>query len=137
MVTSIPHHMHSAYRSNHVHIYTEIKEPKEAIEAPPGWRWEGDWDTSLLPIVTYEPGEGLDEWTEDVFENQVRLLPLLSWPEKDKSYWTDIRGNKLKDLKGKELTRDDIKAPDGWLWKNDWEIDKNRDVNEKGEGVCV
>ena len=32
------------------HGKIEIKEPKEAIEAPPGWRWEGDWDTSLLPM---------------------------------------------------------------------------------------
>ena len=39
--------------------------------------------------LAYEPDEGLDEWTEDVFESQVRL-PLSSWPGEDKSYWSDI-----------------------------------------------
>jgi len=37
----------------------------------------------------------------------------------------------------KELTRDDIKAPEGWLWKTDWAIDKNRAVDEEGMCVCV
>ena len=37
----------------------------------------------------------------------------------------------------KEMTRDDIKAPEGWLWKTDWAIDKNRAVDEDGACVCV
>ena len=37
----------------------------------------------------------------------------------------------------KELTRDDIKAPEGWLWKTDWAIDKNRAVDEEGVCACV
>ena len=37
----------------------------------------------------------------------------------------------------KALTRDDIKAPDGWIWNTDWKIDKNRAVNGEGECVCV
>lgn len=37
----------------------------------------------------------------------------------------------------KELTRDDIKAPDGWIWKTDWTVDSNRAVDEEGECVHV
>lgn len=31
------------------------------------------------------------------------------------------------------LTRDEIKCPDGWLWKGDWCPDRNRAVDEDGE----
>jgi len=56
------------------------------------------------------------------------------------------RGDKLveyhgKTKKTKELTKDDIKPPDGWIWKDtEWKIDRNRAVDEKGEYIscmCV
>ena len=50
------------------------------------------------------------------------------------------RGDKLVEYDGKsekELTRDDIKAPDGWIWKTDWTVDSNRAVDEEGECVHV
>ena len=50
------------------------------------------------------------------------------------------RGDQLVAYHGhtkKALTRDDIKAPDGWIWNTDWKIDKNRAVNGEGECVCV
>ena len=37
------------------------------------------------------------------------------------------------DKKERALTRDDIKCPDGWLWKADWCEDRNRAVDEDGE----
>ena len=45
------------------------------------------------------------------------------------------RGDKLVDYDGKQekpLSRDDIKAQDGWLWKGDWKKDNNRAVDEDG-----
>ena len=39
--------------------------------------------------IAFEPDEGLDEWTEDVFENQLRF-PLSHWPSETDSYWTDV-----------------------------------------------
>lgn len=36
------------------------------------------------------------------------------------------------DKKERALTRDDIKCPDGWLWKGDWSQDRNRAVDENG-----
>lgn len=33
----------------------------------------------------------------------------------------------------KELKRDDIKCPEGWLWSSTWSLDRNRAVDEEGE----
>ena len=67
-----------------------MKQPKEAFEpAPPGWRWEGDWMKSPELSIAFEPDEGLDEWTEDIFEYQLRY-PLGHWPESSDSYWADV-----------------------------------------------
>ncbi len=38
------------------------------------------------------------------------------------------------DKKEKVLTRDDITAPEGWLWKEDWNVDNNRAVDDDGKG---
>ena len=52
------------------------------------------------------------------------------------------RGDKLVEYHGKtknakELAKDDIKPPDGWIWKDtEWTIDSNRAVDEKGEYVA-
>ena len=34
----------------------------------------------------------------------------------------------------KEIHRDQIKPPEGWIFKEDWTVDMNRAVDE--EGVC-
>ncbi len=68
----------------------KIKQPKEAFESvPPGWRWEGAWFISPELSTAFEPDEGLDEWAEDVFENQLRA-PLCNWPPEEQSWWTDV-----------------------------------------------
>ena len=38
----------------------------------------------------------------------------------------------------KQLTRDDIKLPEGWLWKEGqrWTVDMNRAVDEQGMHNC-
>ncbi len=69
----------------------KIKQPREAFEpVPPGWRWEGNWFIRPDELsMAFEPDEGLDEWAEDVFENQLRD-PLCNWPPEEKSRWTDV-----------------------------------------------
>ena len=37
------------------------------------------------------------------------------------------------DKKEKVLTRDDIDVPEGWLWKGDWGVDRNRAVDDEGK----
>ncbi|XP_064383023.1 myoferlin-like isoform X2 [Halichondria panicea] len=120
----------------------KIKQPKEQFETPPpGWAWDGDWTVSPELSIAFEPDEGLDEWMEDIFENQLRL-PLSHWPVESESYWTDVRGDKLVEYEGKnekQLTRDDIKLPEGWLWKEEqpWAVDINRGVDEHGWEYAV
>lgn len=68
----------------------KIKQPREAFDPPPsGWRWDGNWEIKPELSIAFEPDEGLDEWTEDVFENQTRY-PLSNWPDESTSFWTDI-----------------------------------------------
>ena len=67
----------------------KIKQPQDAFVEPPGWKWEGAWEKSPELSIAFEPDEGLDEWTEDVYENQSRY-PLAHWPDQTLSFWTDI-----------------------------------------------
>ena len=44
----------------------------------------------------------------------------------------------MKEYDGKqevEVGRDDIKCPDGWLWKGDWQVDMGRAVDDQGQLV--
>ena len=52
------------------------------------------------------------------------------------------RGDKLVEYEGKtekQLTKDEIKLPDGWLWKAGlaWTVDMNRGVDEEGKYMIV
>ena len=87
--------------------------------------------------IAFEADEGLNEWQEDIYENQIRA-PFSSWPnDPTRSFWSDVRGDKhvaYENDKEKELTRDDMKPPEGWKWLGDWAVDKNRACDE--EGIC-
>ena len=68
----------------------KIRQPREDFDPPPsGWRWDGDWEVKPELSIAFEPDEGLDEWTEDIYENQTRY-PLSNWPDESTSFWTDI-----------------------------------------------
>lgn len=70
----------------------KIKQPKEAFDpAPPGWQWDSTWEKSPELSIAFEPDEGLDEWTEEIFEYQDRY-PFGHWPEQTQSYWADVVG---------------------------------------------
>lgn len=73
-----------------VEVGGKTEKKKEDLESPPsGWRWEGDWKVVPENSSTFKPEEGLNEWTEEIFENQNRSL-LSDWPDESKSYWTDL-----------------------------------------------
>eukprot|EP00731_Ephydatia_muelleri_P020360 Em0013g87a len=113
----------------------KVKQPKEAFAVPDGWKWDGDWFINPELSIAFEADEGLNEWQEDIYENQIRA-PFSSWPnDPTKSYWSDVRGDKLiaqeNEKEAKELTRDDIQPPEGWRWAGDWQVDKNRACNEE------
>lgn len=72
----------------------KVKQPKEVFEPlPPGWSWDGVWEIKPDESIMFEPDEGRDEWTEEVYENQTRH-PLSNWPDDSEvesvSFWTDV-----------------------------------------------
>eukprot|EP00731_Ephydatia_muelleri_P020357 Em0013g84a len=116
----------------------KVKQPKEAFVVPDGWKWDGDWFINPELSIAFEADEGLNEWQEDIYENQIRA-PFSSWTnDPTKSYWSDVRGDKLiaqeNEKEAKELTRDDIQPPEGWRWAGDWQVDKNRACEREGFG---
>ncbi|KAL5471556.1 hypothetical protein EMCRGX_G029681 [Ephydatia muelleri] len=114
----------------------KAKQPKEAFVVPDGWKWDGDWFINPELSIAFEADEGLNEWQEDIYENQIRA-PFSSWTnDPTKSYWSDVRGDKLiaqeNEKEAKELTRDDIQPPEGWRWVGNWQVDKNRACDKEG-----
>ncbi|KAL5471557.1 hypothetical protein EMCRGX_G029682 [Ephydatia muelleri] len=102
------------------------------------WKWDGDWFINPELSIAFEADEGLNEWQEDIYENQIRA-PFSSWTnDPTKSYWSDVRGDKLiaqeNEKEAKELTRDDIQPPEGWRWVGNWQVDKNRACDKEGFG---
>lgn len=58
----------------------KIVQPKEAFDPPPaGWIWDSEWEVKPELSIAYEPDEGLNEWTEDIYEHQTRR-PFSNWP---------------------------------------------------------
>jgi hypothetical protein len=72
----------------------KIEQPKVAFEPPPdGWVWDGDWKIKPELSVAFEPDEGLNEWTEDVYEHQMRR-PFSGWPaDSSHSSWFTVVSN--------------------------------------------
>lgn len=69
----------------------KIPQPQEAFEPPPaGWSWSGNWEVRPELSIAYEPDDGLNEWTEDIYEHQYRR-PFSSWPaDESASSWYDV-----------------------------------------------
>ena len=69
----------------------KINQATERFEPPPpGWAWSGKWTVSPELSISYEPDDGLNEWTEDVFEHQTRR-PFSNWPiDMSNSSWFDV-----------------------------------------------
>ena len=67
----------------------KLKQPREAFDPPPpGWDWDSDWEIKPEQSIDFEPEQGRNEWTEEIFENQSRQ-PLSYWPDETSSFWTD------------------------------------------------
>ena len=67
---------------------------KSDFIAPPGWQWDNPnddqgWEIRRELSVAFELEEGLNEWQQDIFEQQTRGV-FQNWPdEMDKSTWFD------------------------------------------------
>uniref|UniRef100_A0A3B5LFU2 Dysferlin, limb girdle muscular dystrophy 2B (autosomal recessive) n=1 Tax=Xiphophorus couchianus TaxID=32473 RepID=A0A3B5LFU2_9TELE len=50
-----------------------VKLPKESFKPSPGWTWAGDWFISPERTLLFDVDAGHMTFTEEVFENQMRL----------------------------------------------------------------
>ncbi|XP_063877560.1 myoferlin-like isoform X2 [Scylla paramamosain] len=97
--------------------------PREDFSAPEGWGFQGDWFVDPDPSVMFAADAGRQLFTEEVFEQQLRL-PGGAWVPAPNS-WTDARNDPA-------TSRDEIKLPEGWAWRDLWSYDLQRAVDGEG-----
>ncbi|XP_034712906.1 dysferlin isoform X2 [Etheostoma cragini] len=101
-----------------------IKLPKESFKPSPGWAWAGDWYISPEKTMLYDVDAGHMTYSEEVFENQMRL-PGGQWIGMPEGY-TDVNGEKA-------VPKDEVECPAGWVWEEvEWCEDLNRAVDDQG-----
>uniref|UniRef100_A0A673B792 Dysferlin, limb girdle muscular dystrophy 2B (autosomal recessive) n=1 Tax=Sphaeramia orbicularis TaxID=375764 RepID=A0A673B792_9TELE len=101
-----------------------IKLPKESFKPSPGWTWAGDWYISPEKTLLFDVDAGHMTFTEEVFENQMRL-PGGQWIGMPEGY-TDVNGEKA-------VPKDEVECPPGWVWEEvEWSEDLNRAVDDQG-----
>ncbi|KAM3590917.1 uncharacterized protein V6R79_018825 [Siganus canaliculatus] len=101
-----------------------IKLPKESFKPSPGWTWAGDWCISPEKTLLFDVDAGHMTFTEEVFENQMRL-PGGQWIGMPEGY-TDVNGEKA-------VPKDEVECPPGWVWEEvEWSEDLNRAVDDQG-----
>uniref|UniRef100_A0A3Q3X9N3 C2 domain-containing protein n=1 Tax=Mola mola TaxID=94237 RepID=A0A3Q3X9N3_MOLML len=101
-----------------------VKLPKESFRPSPGWTWAGDWFISPEKTLLVDADAGHMTFTEEVFENQLRL-PGGQWIGMPEGY-TDVNGEKA-------VPKDEVECPPGWVWEEvEWSEDLNRAVDDQG-----
>uniref|UniRef100_A0A3Q0RFX8 Dysferlin, limb girdle muscular dystrophy 2B (autosomal recessive) n=1 Tax=Amphilophus citrinellus TaxID=61819 RepID=A0A3Q0RFX8_AMPCI len=105
-------------------ITGRVKLPKESFKPSPGWTWAGDWYISPEKTLLFDVDAGHMTFTEEVFENQMRL-PGGQWIGMPEGY-TDVNGEKA-------VPKDEVECPPGWVWEEvEWSEDLNRAVDDQG-----
>ncbi|KAF7648744.1 hypothetical protein LDENG_00152490 [Lucifuga dentata] len=104
-------------------ITGRVKLPKESFKPSPGWSWAGDWYISPEKTLLYDVDAGHMTFSEEVFENQMRL-PGGQWIGMPEGY-TDVNGEKA-------VPKDEVECPPGWVWEEaEWSEDLNRAVDDQ------
>ncbi|XP_072122859.1 myoferlin-like isoform X4 [Mobula birostris] len=88
-----------------------------------GWEWDGKWTVDPEQCLLFDPDAGHTEFVDDVYENENHLAGG-DWVPAFEHY-TDVKGNR-------HLSMEDIECPDGWEWKEEWNPDLSRAVDESG-----
>ncbi|XP_056883020.1 dysferlin isoform X2 [Takifugu flavidus] len=105
-------------------ISGRVKLPKESFKPSHGWNWAGDWFISPEKTLLIDADAGHMTFTEEVFENQMRL-PGGQWIGISEGY-TDVNGEKA-------VPKDEVECPPGWVWEDEeWSEDLNRAVDDQG-----
>ncbi|XP_074066135.1 fer-1-like protein 5 [Macrotis lagotis] len=97
--------------------------PKENFQVPQGWHWHGNWFVKTQMKFLLGTDTNQNQILDEVYENQTRD----SWAR-----WvpatipnTDIIGQPVK-------AREDMKCPEGWTIKQDWNVELNQAVDNEG-----
>uniref|UniRef100_A0A8C8M807 C2 domain-containing protein n=1 Tax=Oncorhynchus tshawytscha TaxID=74940 RepID=A0A8C8M807_ONCTS len=101
----------------------KLKLKQENFIPPRGWEWEGDWFIDPEKGLLTEADAGHTEFMDEVFQNETRF-PGGEWKPATEPY-TDVNGEKTH-------TPEEIECPAGWSWGDEWTVDENRAVDEKG-----
>uniref|UniRef100_UPI00398F19C0 myoferlin-like n=1 Tax=Pristiophorus japonicus TaxID=55135 RepID=UPI00398F19C0 len=88
-----------------------------------GWQWDGKWTIDPERCLLIDPDAGHAEFIDDVYENETHLAGG-EWSTALEQF-TDIKGNR-------HLSMEEIECPAGWEWKEDWNVDLSRAVDEHG-----
>ncbi|KAK7086143.1 hypothetical protein SK128_016540 [Halocaridina rubra] len=97
--------------------------PRESFSEPQGWSFHGEWFIDPDPSVRYAADAGRQVFTEEVYEQQVRV-PGGAWLPAPNN-WVDARGNPA-------TKRDEITLSEGWAWRDAWSYDLQRAVDGEG-----
>ncbi|XP_069958116.1 myoferlin isoform X4 [Cherax quadricarinatus] len=97
--------------------------PLESITFSDGWTFQGDWFIDPDPSVRFTADAGRNLFTEEVFEQQMRV-PGGTWIPAPNT-WADARGHPA-------CARNDINLPEGWAWRDAWTYDLQRAVDGEG-----
>ncbi|XP_076027718.1 dysferlin isoform X3 [Genypterus blacodes] len=101
-----------------------VKLPKDSFKPSSGWSWAGEWYISPEKTLLYDVDAGHMTFTEEVFENQMRL-PGGQWIAMPEGY-TDVNGEKA-------VPKDEVECTPGWVWEEvEWSEDLNRAVDDQG-----
>jgi len=63
--------------------------PREQFQVPQGWTWEDDWYINPERSARYADDAGFRKYTEEIYENQYRLIAGAQWQPKAIT-WTNL-----------------------------------------------
>ncbi|XP_062330307.1 myoferlin-like isoform X4 [Osmerus eperlanus] len=101
----------------------KLKLKQEFFMPPPGWEWEGDWFIDPEKGLLTEADAGHTEFLDEVYQNETRF-PGGEWKPAAEPY-TDVNGEKTQ-------SPGEMECPAGWTLQDEWTVDDNRAVDEKG-----
>uniref|UniRef100_A0A8C8HQI0 C2 domain-containing protein n=1 Tax=Oncorhynchus tshawytscha TaxID=74940 RepID=A0A8C8HQI0_ONCTS len=110
-------------RHKYSDVTGKLKLKQEYFMPPRGWEWEGEWFIDPEKGLLTEADAGHTEFIDEVFQNETRF-PGGEWKPAAEPY-ADVNGEKTQNP-------GEMECPAGWSWEDEWAVDDNRAVDEKG-----
>ncbi|XP_040309841.1 fer-1-like protein 5 isoform X1 [Herpailurus yagouaroundi] len=97
--------------------------PKEDFKAPHGWHWKGQWTVEPQRSLLLDIHINKSQVLEEVYENQCRNTTGAWVPATIPN--TDMNGEPVE-------SRENMKCPQGWHIKENWDVELNHAVDNEG-----